>query len=185
MSDTKTRILDVAERLFAEEGFAATSLRAITSEAGVNLASVNYHFGSKDELVREVFTRRLGPINRRRLAMLDAVEAEAGGGSPSLEGVVRAFVVPILELGEESGAPQLLGRIYAESGEFRKKVMGEQMGEVVRRFTAAFQQAIPDLSETETLWRGSDNDNQNRFAVASRRRLAGRRGSSIEPPASG
>jgi len=77
-TDTKDRILDVAERLFAEHGFANTSLRSITAEAGANLAAVNYHFQSKDALIQAVFARRLGPLNQARLEMLDAAEARAG-----------------------------------------------------------------------------------------------------------
>ena len=61
--ETRTRLLDSAEQLFAERGIDATSLRAITTAAGANLASVNYHFGSKDELFREVVSRRIGPVN--------------------------------------------------------------------------------------------------------------------------
>ena len=69
--DTKQRILDVAERLFATRGFHATSLRAITRAAEVNLAAVNYHFGSKDALLEAVMLRRLGPLNEIRQARLD------------------------------------------------------------------------------------------------------------------
>ena len=75
--NTKDRILDSAERLFARDGFEATSLRAITAEANVNLAAVNYHFQSKEALVQTVIGRRMGPVNAQRLALLDAYEAEA------------------------------------------------------------------------------------------------------------
>ena len=75
--NTKDRILDTAERLFARDGFEATSLRSITAEAGVNLAAINYHFQSKEALVQAVIGRRMGPMNDRRLALLDAYEAQA------------------------------------------------------------------------------------------------------------
>ena len=78
---TKDRILDAAEGLFAQQGFSATSLRAITAQAGVNLAAVNYHFGSKDGLLEAVFVRRLGPLNDERLALLDEAESTPGGAS--------------------------------------------------------------------------------------------------------
>src|SRR5207342_676033 len=74
---TKDRILDAAESLFMEHGYEATSLRAITSGAGVNLASVNYHFGSKEELFQAVLTRRLDPMNQERLDLLSALERAA------------------------------------------------------------------------------------------------------------
>src|SRR6266849_5837474 len=77
--DTKARILQVAERLFMEHGFSATSLRMITGEAKVNLASVNYHFGSKEALIEAVFTRRLAPLNQERVTQLAQLEAKADG----------------------------------------------------------------------------------------------------------
>ena len=74
---TKDRILDAAESLFMEHGFEATSLRSITAAADVNLAAVNYHFGSKEELFQAVLTRRLDPMNQERLDLLTALEREA------------------------------------------------------------------------------------------------------------
>ncbi len=91
--ETKERILDVAERLFADFGYKATSLRDITSEAGVNLASVNYHFGSKDALLTALLDRRFEPVNRRRLELLDGLEASANG-AVDLPALVRAFLSP-------------------------------------------------------------------------------------------
>ena len=79
MSDTKERILDAAERLFGRHGIEQSSLRAITAEAGVNLAAVNYHFQSKEVLARAVFARRIGPVNRRRLEMLESNGSRSGG----------------------------------------------------------------------------------------------------------
>ena len=74
-TDTKDRILDVAEELFAAKGYQATSLRAITSKAGVNLAAVNYHFGSKESLVAEVIIRRVVPLNEERLQKLERADS--------------------------------------------------------------------------------------------------------------
>src|SRR5712692_9649114 len=96
--NTKDRILDVAERLFARDGIEATSLRTITAEAGVNLAAVNYHFQSKDALIQAVIARRMGPVNERRLALFDACEAEAGNGPLPIEKVVDAFIRPVVEI---------------------------------------------------------------------------------------
>ena len=104
MTDTKEQILDVAERLFADRGFHATPLRDITSEAGVNLASVNYHFGSKEALLAAVLERRLSPVNARRLELLDAIEAAAGTGAPNAEEVIRAFLSPPFQKRHEWGA---------------------------------------------------------------------------------
>src|ERR1700744_3139178 len=90
--DTKTKILDAAEKLFGTKGFDATSLRDITTEADVNLAAVNYHFQTKDSLIDAVIARRIEPINRRRMEMLDAA-----GDNPTLEQIVEAFVAPVVD----------------------------------------------------------------------------------------
>jgi len=153
---TKGRILDAAERLFAERGFDRTSLRAITSQAGVNLAAVNYHFGTKDELMHAVFARRLAPLNARRLAMLDACEAEAGDGPPAVEGVVRAFVEPIVLVGSAAGLPGLpglLGRLYSDPSPRVQGIFLSELGETARRFSAAMQRALPTIPAAEVYWR--------------------------------
>src|ERR1700748_619927 len=90
--DTKTRILDAAEKLFGENGFDGTSLRDITAEADVNLAAVNYHFQSKDSLIDAVIARRIEPVNRRRIELLDAA-----GPNPTVEQVLEAFIAPVME----------------------------------------------------------------------------------------
>src|SRR5579883_3052628 len=90
--DTKTKILDAAEKLFAQNGFDATSLRDITTEAEVNLAAVNYHFQSKDSLIDAVIARRIEPVNRKRLELL-----ESAGENPSLEQLLIAFLSPLMQ----------------------------------------------------------------------------------------
>src|SRR4051812_43041858 len=93
-ADTKTRILDAAEQLFMEHGFEATSLRQLTAAASVNLAAVNYHFGTKEELFQAVLTRRLDPMNQERIELLDRVEREAGDKPPQVEKLIFAMLVP-------------------------------------------------------------------------------------------
>ena len=119
-SETKDRILDVAERLFADRGYPATSLRDITAEAGVNLASVNYHFGAKESLLAALLERRFAPVNRRRLELLDEIEVEVGAGRPAVEEVLRAFLAPPFEMQQKWGASgrtflRLVGRLHAET----------------------------------------------------------------------
>lgn len=121
--DTKQRILDAAEQLFAEHGFDGASLRAITGIAGVNLAAVNYHFKSKESLIQAVLARKLGPINQRRLALLDAYEADAGSKPVPLEKIVHAMIGPMVRpvpaaggmsfgtVSQTLAAPGLLGLI--------------------------------------------------------------------------
>ncbi len=153
--NTKTRILDAAERLFAHHGIEATSLRTITADAGVNLAAVNYHFQSKEALLHAVIARRLDPINEKRLAMLDASEAAAGNAPVPLEQVLDALLRPILEVLEGPGcefAP-MMSRIFTESSDLTERVFKKHLAHVFTRFFPAFQQALPDLSQTELLWR--------------------------------
>jgi AcrR family transcriptional regulator len=154
--DTKDRILDAAERLFAQHGFDATSLRLITASAGVNLASVNYHFQSKNSLIEAVLTRRIAPLNRERLEMLTSVEA--ANVSPALEDVVYAFVAPVVRKrlgGGEHGADvgRLFGRIYSDPCECARATFFAQMREILRPFTSAFRRALPGLPTVEVLWR--------------------------------
>jgi len=98
---TQDRILDSAERLFAENGYGRTSLRDITSDAGVNLAAVNYHFGSKEELVRRVFERKMSMVNSVRIEGVERTlqQAEQENRSPKVRELLLAFVIPTVELG--------------------------------------------------------------------------------------
>ena len=157
-ADTKEQILDVAERLFADRGFHATPLRDITSEAGVNLASVNYHFGSKEALLEAVLERRLRPVNARRLELLDAIEAAAGAGAPNAEEVIRAFLSPPFQKRQELGASgdnflRLLGRIHSETNEQFRATFFQRFNEVLRRFGQALQRALPHLDASDIGWR--------------------------------
>lgn len=152
---TKDRLLDAAERLFAHGGFEATSLRAITAEAGVNLAAVNYHFQSKEALVHAVIGRRMAPVNERRLQLLDACEAKAGPGPLPLDQVVDAFLRPVFEIfgtHAKHFAP-LMGRMYTEPNEFAEKVFKDHLEGVAARFLRAYQRAVPGLPTVELLWR--------------------------------
>jgi len=155
---TKDRILDAAEQLFAERGFAATSLRRITAAAQVNLAAVNYHFHSKEALIRAVFARRLDLVNQQRLQLLEACQQRAGKGPPPLEEVLEAFFGPALRLGRglaQSGInfQRLMGRMYAEPGQQFRSMLQEQFKEVAVRFRAALRKALPALPPVELYWR--------------------------------
>jgi len=157
-SDTKDRILDVAEALFADHGFAATSLRDITHDAGVNIAAVNYHFGSKDSLLAAVLERRIGPVNRQRLIMLDEAEAAAGEAGATIDALARALLSPPFRqclVGERGPVKfqQLAGRIHAEPHAHARAILLAQFGEITRRFVPAFRKALPHLSEDEAGWR--------------------------------
>ena len=133
-------------------------MRAIASSAHVNLASINYHFGSKEALVQAVFQRRLGPVNRERIDLLDELERASGDLPPSPEGIVEAFIRPALRL-RRMGASQwrilqrLLGHTISLPAGKTRDVFLEQFSEVVRRFTTAMSRALPELSEREIFWR--------------------------------
>ena len=155
---TKARILDAAELLFVEHGFEATSLRSLTAAASVNLAAVNYHFGSKEELFQAVLTRRLDPLNQERIAALEQVEREAGARGPSCEKILFAMLLPALRLArdERRGGKnflRLMGRAYADPAPFMRHFLSAQYGEMIARYKEAFLRALPHLSRQELTWR--------------------------------
>ncbi|MEO9137103.1 MAG: TetR/AcrR family transcriptional regulator [Casimicrobiaceae bacterium] len=157
-SATKVRIMDAAETLFMEHGFEATSLRVITAAAGVNLAAVNYHFGSKEELFQSVLTRRLDPMNQARLELLTRLEAKAAPKPLACERILTALLIPALALARD---PQrggkdflrLLGRAYADPAPFIRRFLSGQYAVMIARYKAAFGQALPHLPRKELTWR--------------------------------
>lgn len=151
---TKQRILGAAEALFAEHGFAGASLRQVTAAAKVNLAAVNYHFGSKDNLIEEVFRRRLDELSRRRLERLAILSAN---GQTTLESVLDAFISPALELSlDRKGGSvfmRVLARAFAEHNGHLRKFLSENYGYVLKDFAVAFAQLLPQLDRQELYWR--------------------------------
>jgi AcrR family transcriptional regulator len=147
---TRERLLDAAERLFAEKGFEATSLRDVTAKAKANLAAVNYHFGSKEALVRAVFERRLGEVNRKRLALLNG----AGRARPAPEEILHAFIAPTFDLMKE--APhfiQLMGRFQAEPDSDTHEFVTSRCREVAQQFKRALTAALPRVPVEDLFWR--------------------------------
>ena len=151
---TRERILGAAETLFARHGFAGASLRQVTAAANVNLAAVNYHFGSKDNLIEEVFRRRLDELNARRLAALAAATAKA---ELDLEDVLAAFVRPALELSLDQPGDhafmRVLARAFAEHDERLRKFLSDNYGHVLREFAVVFARLLPLLDKEELYWR--------------------------------
>ena len=155
---TKERILDAAEALFMEHGFEATSLRSITTTAAVNLAAVNYHFGSKEELFQSVLTRRLDPMNQERVALLTELERRAAPAAVACEKILSAMFIPALNLARdpERGGEnflRLLGRAYADPAPFIRQFLSAQYAVMIARFKAAFGRALPELPKKELSWR--------------------------------
>ena len=156
--ETKARILDAAETLFMEHGYEATSLRSLTTAADVNLAAVNYHFGTKEELFQAVLTRRLDPMNQRRLDLLTRFEAESAPKPLSCDRILSALLVPALALArdpERGGANflRLLGRAYADPAPFIRRLLSDQYTDMIARFKAAFSRALPQMPRKELSWR--------------------------------
>ncbi|MBP7488534.1 MAG: TetR family transcriptional regulator [Azospira sp.] len=157
-ADTRERILDAAEHLFTENGFEGTSMRMITGAAGVNLAAVNYHFGSKEQLIQEVFRRRLTWLNQERLRILDELEAEAAGKplKPSL--IVDAFFGTLIRMAEHEALGgrtflRLIGRTMTEPSGFIRAFFAEEYAGVVDRYKQALFKALPDVPKAEIVWR--------------------------------
>jgi AcrR family transcriptional regulator len=152
---TRALILDAAERLYAERGFADVTLRDIVALAGVNLAAVNYHFGSKDELIAELFVTRGLATNRERLTELRAAEA-AGGGRADINAVLRALVGPTLRgcLGpdnERSTAARFMIRASIESVSPIRRIKNREIDHL-RKFAAAMRRSLPGCDEADLYW---------------------------------
>jgi AcrR family transcriptional regulator len=157
-SATKERILDTAEALFMEHGFEATGLRQITTAAGVNLAAVHYHFGSKEELFQAVLTRRLDPMNQERVELLDDLERDAGGKPLTCEAIIGAMFIPALKLARDrqrggTNFLRLLGRAYADPAPFIRQFLSREYATMIRRFKMAFGRTLPQLPAKELSWR--------------------------------
>ncbi|GED21959.1 TetR/AcrR family transcriptional regulator [Halomonas sabkhae] len=157
--DTVTRILDTAEVLFAERGFAETSLRHITSKAKVNLAAVNYHFGSKKSLIQAVFARYLDPFTLRFHAALDELEAQHRHDDSiiPLEELLETMARTVLEVPAERNSlkvfMRLLGLAYSQAQGHLRRYIQEEYGSVFRRFTELVRRATPELPDAERFWR--------------------------------
>jgi AcrR family transcriptional regulator len=151
-------MLDAAESLFGEQGVDRVSIRDITEAAKVNVASVNYHFGSKEELIAAVFERRLAPLNAERLRLLDEIESTAGFGGTPVESILNAFVRPALRCCEQNASDhsafaRLLGRCLAETRPEVEALLKEQFAPVSARFEKAIMKACPHLSRSDVYWR--------------------------------
>ncbi|HSI15253.1 MAG TPA: TetR/AcrR family transcriptional regulator [Chthoniobacter sp.] len=155
---TRVALLEAAERLFSENGVEGTSVRDIIKAAGVNLGAINYHFGTKDRLALEVFARRIQPVNRDRIARLDALEKAVGPENVKLEQILDALIRPVMEgdghdVKSCENLMRLISRSFQEPNPEVKKFVEEQFAEVVRRFDSAILRVIPGLPQGELFWR--------------------------------
>lgn len=157
-SDTKARVIAAATRLFAVKGIENVFLRELTTEAGVNLAAVNYHFGSKDALAEAVLDSVAQNVNARRLANLRNVlaEAEAGGTPPKLDAVLETFIEPYLGLdqaGEGTVLVQLLLQVRIRPDEMSTRIIRKHFDPLAREYIVAFAKACPHVNPEDLYWR--------------------------------
>ncbi len=155
---TRTRIIRAAESLFAEKGFRAMTLREVTRDARVNLAAVNYHFGSKMNLMRAVIERRFEPINRERLRQLDAAVAAAGKSPLPLETIFAALFKPLFDQVQTPKGPdrtliQMIGRALTEPADFMRGMHREFFLELSQRFLRELRRSCPDMPEADLQFR--------------------------------
>lgn len=155
-SETVERILDAAELLFAERGFSETSLRQITSRAEVNLAAVNYHFGSKNALIQAVFARFIEPFTRNLRESLEAVIGNDNHVSP--ESLLRLLATALVEVPSRSDKSltvfmRLLGLAYTQSQGHLRKYLENKYNAELRLFMKLLRKATPQLSSVERFWR--------------------------------
>ena len=156
--DTKTEILDAAERLFAEKGFDGTAIREITRAANVNVAAIHYHYGSKEEVLRGVTDRVVGPLNNRRFELLDRALDDAQPHPLSIEAILDAFIRPDIETLQElhkrgPTVAHFLGRTYMDPTPWIQQMAQEQFAEAQTRFFPVLTAALQHLTVEEIAWR--------------------------------
>lgn len=156
--DTTGRILDAAERLFAQQGYDGTSIRQITRQADVNVAAVHYHFGDKPSVLRAVTNRIVGPMNERRFHLLALAQAAAAPDPAPVDAVLDAFIRPDIEtlLDLQRRGPTIahfLGRLYSDQTDWIQAMTREQFADAQQRFVPAILAALPHLSAEEVGWR--------------------------------
>ena len=158
-TDTKTCILDVAEKLFARQGFHSTSMRMLTSEAKVNLAAINYHFGSKEELIKSVMERRILPLNKIRIERLQSIKdiASTNGHVPDIREVLLAFIGPTFEFKESGIGAQdfisLIGRAFSDPRHTVRKLFMEMVQPVFQLLFELLCDSLPATPKNIVLLR--------------------------------
>jgi AcrR family transcriptional regulator len=187
-SDTKLRILDAAERLFARHGFHRTSIKRLASEAKVNLAAVNYHFGSKTTLIEKVVERRWRPINQKRMEGLETIRRNAApkDAGPLVRECLRAFIEPAftpdMRTREKRCFLALAAHAFSEPDDTIRTIFINQFKTPFKLLFEVLHDALPDLAEDALFWR-------LHFVIGSmthcmRLCSAGLPSSDISPPAS-
>jgi AcrR family transcriptional regulator len=175
-ADTRDRILDVAERLFAEMGYGNVSTRMLADEARANSAAVHYHFGSKERLLKALLARTLDPLNEERLAAIRAV-LQGASDRPAIADLVRAFAEPLLRepaTHTKRLSQTFIGRISLDPSPDVRRILRGSFEDVTKAFTEALSRACPHLSQQDLFWRTTSiqgaifsccADNQASYAI--------------------
>jgi len=155
---TRQCIIRAAEKIFAQGGYRAMTLRQVTQEAKVNLAAVNYHFGSKTNLMYALLRERFEPINQQRLTLLDALSEKHAPDPVPLAAIYDALFRPLFT-GVDS-APvndtalmQIIGRALTEPADFMRKLHKEFFADLSQRFTDEIHRSCPQLSAEQLQYR--------------------------------
>ena len=156
ITGTKEALIEAALVLFAEKGFDVVSIRDITGAAGANVASVKYHFGSRENLIDAVVASLVTPVNEERIRRID--QLEKGGGSLSVRSLLDALFKPLLSQIKESPVSEqlfckLMGRVVGERPYEFPEVIMNQFREIAERFIPGFMAAVPGLSREDALWK--------------------------------
>lgn len=157
-ADTRQRMIDAATALFAAKGADRASLRELTASAKVNLAAVNYHFGSKDALTETVFGELSARVNRQRIEELAALlaAAKARRAKPSVEAIVGVFIEPYLpDRGGDDGKllAQLILKHRLTPSPMMARLIRKHFDPMAKQFVAALAEALPDVDAGEFVWR--------------------------------
>ncbi|PWC14915.1 TetR family transcriptional regulator [Brenneria roseae subsp. americana] len=156
-ADIKQRILREAITLFACKGSELTTIREITEATNVNLASVNYYFGSKDGLLSAVLDAVLGPLNEERTRLLDKVEQTYHGDTPPVAALLDALLRPLVKTARTPDGGRIVVRLLqhlrATPGLGVTALLSAQFDQVAHRFIDAFSRALPELSRADIIWR--------------------------------
>jgi AcrR family transcriptional regulator len=152
----RDRILDVAQSLFSEQGYAATSTRAIAQAAGVNLAQLHYHYGAKRDLFKAAYLRGAVQVTDARGRALAALRAEHGTAPIPLEALVRSFVTPFMLNGqtpEGRATMRMHARLHTEPDDIAKEVLSTVYDETTLAYLAEFRRVLPQLDHATLCWR--------------------------------
>ena len=154
--DPKNEILDAAEAAFAQLGYEGTSMRLIASKAGVNLATLYYHFGSKDGLLEAILQRRFEPVIQRQLHLLQQIQTTTQTSVAAVRNLLHAILIPILESIREPASRtvgMLIGRMLTEPARPVQEILRRRFKDVSRTFIQTVQRMLPSLSEEDVAWR--------------------------------